>query len=95
VILIDALDELRYRPIGNTVLDWLNWCPELPSNVRILVTSRSDPDWLADPGGSGVFLLVGRPCRFSPCRPKADREEETAIEQKPRGFVFVFKYGAG
>ena len=47
VILIDALDELRYRLLGDTVLDWLTQCPELPANIRILVTSRPDPDWLA------------------------------------------------
>ena len=47
VILIDALDELRYRALGDTVLDWLTQCPELPANMRILVTSRSEPEWLA------------------------------------------------
>ena len=47
VILIDALDELRYRSLGDTVLNWLTQCPELPANVRIVVTSRPDKEWLA------------------------------------------------
>ena len=47
VVVIDALDELRYRAMGETVLDWLIQAPELPANVRILVTSRPEQDWLA------------------------------------------------
>jgi len=45
VVLIDALDELRYhRAAGGarTVLDWLIDCPEdaLPANVHFVLTSR-------------------------------------------------------
>jgi tetratricopeptide (TPR) repeat protein len=47
VVLIDAVDELRYRASGDTVLGWLTQCPELPANVRILLTSRPDREWLA------------------------------------------------
>jgi WD40 repeat protein len=42
VILIDALDELRYSPAGESALDWLATCPELPANVGFLLTSRPD-----------------------------------------------------
>src|SRR5207253_2405251 len=42
VILIDALDELRYRDIEQTLLSWLATCPELPANVRFVLTSRPD-----------------------------------------------------
>ncbi|KQW03323.1 ATP-binding protein [Streptomyces sp. Root369] len=39
VILIDALDEGAHEP-GATLLDWLATGPELPPNVRFVVTSR-------------------------------------------------------
>ncbi|MFI7029966.1 AAA family ATPase [Microbispora rosea] len=45
VVLIDAIDELRYRWSRRSaadVLAWLEDCPELPSNMRFLITSRSD-----------------------------------------------------
>lgn len=47
VVFVDALDELRYRwhTSGGRedVLDWLAQCPELPPNVRIVLSSRPDP----------------------------------------------------
>ena len=42
VILIDALDELRYNYKQNNILNWLAQCPELPSNVRFVLTSRPE-----------------------------------------------------
>jgi WD40 repeat protein len=42
VILVDALDELRYHSSGTTALDWLASCPELPPNVRFVLSSRPD-----------------------------------------------------
>lgn len=42
VILVDALDELRYHRGSETALDWLAACPELPANVRFVLTSRPD-----------------------------------------------------
>jgi hypothetical protein len=40
VLLIDALDELaEYDPTG-TIVEWLTNCPELPPNIKILMTSR-------------------------------------------------------
>jgi hypothetical protein len=42
ILLVDALDELRYRSGGESLLDWLAACPELPPNVDIVLTSRPD-----------------------------------------------------
>lgn len=42
VILVDALDELRFRPGPDNILEWLATCPELPGNVRFILTSRPD-----------------------------------------------------
>jgi tetratricopeptide (TPR) repeat protein len=39
-ILIDALDELRYHQTEHTLLHWLTHCPQLPDNVRFVLTSR-------------------------------------------------------
>ena len=52
VILVDALDEVRYQPTDEDMLAWLTNCPELPSNVRFVLTSRP-------PEGS-VRLLVDK-----------------------------------
>lgn len=46
-VFIDAIDELRFRPAGGTMLDWLATCAELPPNVRFVITSRPDTDLLA------------------------------------------------
>jgi WD40 repeat protein/energy-coupling factor transporter ATP-binding protein EcfA2 len=46
VILLDALDEVRYGLRGENVLSWLASCPPLPANVQIVLTSRPDPDLL-------------------------------------------------
>ncbi|HEY0637441.1 MAG TPA: hypothetical protein VGD67_07325 [Pseudonocardiaceae bacterium] len=45
VLLLDGLDELRHQPTSPrwTILDWLANCPDLPSNVRVVATSRPDP----------------------------------------------------
>jgi hypothetical protein len=40
VILVDALDELSRFRGGMSILDWLERVPELPANVRFVVTSR-------------------------------------------------------
>ncbi|MBT2447432.1 hypothetical protein J7F03_10160 [Streptomyces sp. ISL-43] len=42
VILVDALDEGAHGP-GATLLDWLATGPELPANVRVVVSSRPHP----------------------------------------------------
>jgi WD40 repeat protein len=43
VVLVDALDEVRWGPSGEDLLFWLSTCPELPPNVRVVLTSRPDP----------------------------------------------------
>ncbi len=47
VILVDALDELRYRPESSGLLEWLASCPDLPPNCKFVLTSRPDHDLLA------------------------------------------------
>jgi len=42
VVLVDALDELRYRDPELSLLRWLADCPELPANLRFVLTSRKD-----------------------------------------------------
>lgn len=43
VVLVDALDEVRFHTTEQHLLSWLIACPELPQNVRIVLTSRA-PD---------------------------------------------------
>lgn len=52
VVLVDALDELRYRDAEKSLLKWLAGCPELPANLRFILTSRPDNDLLNDFLGS-------------------------------------------
>jgi hypothetical protein len=40
-ILVDALDEIRYHPNPENILTWLTNCPEIPENVRFVLTSRA------------------------------------------------------
>ena len=40
VILVDALDETRYHDTQDNILKWLTNCPELPPNVRFVLSSR-------------------------------------------------------
>jgi tetratricopeptide (TPR) repeat protein len=47
VVLIDALDELRFRDQDGSLLDWLVNCPPLPDNVRMVLTSRPSLGQLA------------------------------------------------
>jgi tetratricopeptide (TPR) repeat protein len=42
IILVDALDELRYTSGRHTILDWLVSCPELPQNVCFILSTRPD-----------------------------------------------------
>ncbi len=42
LVFVDALDELRFTSTRPNVLDWLATCPELPGNVRVIVSSRAD-----------------------------------------------------
>jgi tetratricopeptide (TPR) repeat protein len=47
VILVDALDELRFGEENGNLMQWLANCPPLPENVRIVLTSRPSRDQLA------------------------------------------------
>jgi tetratricopeptide (TPR) repeat protein len=40
VVLVDAIDELRDTVGQATILTWLAECPELPPNVRVVLTTR-------------------------------------------------------
>src|SRR6478752_2490571 len=40
VVLIDALDEIRYHDVEGNILKWLTKCPALPDNIRFVLTSR-------------------------------------------------------
>ena len=40
VILVDALDELVFGQNGQTLMAWLSDCPQLPENLRIVLSSR-------------------------------------------------------
>lgn len=44
VVLVDALDEIRYHRTENNILSWLTNCPspQLPSNIRFVLSSRRD-----------------------------------------------------
>lgn len=44
VVLVDALDEVRFMPEGDSVVDWLATSPDLPANVSLVLTCRQDPD---------------------------------------------------
>jgi hypothetical protein len=46
VVLVDALDELRYQDSELSLLKWLTNCPEVPANLRFVLTCRPDDDLL-------------------------------------------------
>jgi hypothetical protein len=52
VVLVDALDELRYRDSEPDLLKWLANCPELPANLRFVLTCRPDDGLLRTFQGS-------------------------------------------
>jgi hypothetical protein len=58
VVLVDALDELKFRTPGETLLNWLETCPELPPNLRFVLTSRPDPDLLSRFRGAQALGIV-------------------------------------
>lgn len=60
VILVDALDELRQYRGEQSILNWLAGCPELPPNVRFVLTSRPDPLLSLLRGRQGVWLVEQR-----------------------------------
>jgi hypothetical protein len=40
VVLVDGLDEIRYHSTTDNILTWLSNSPELPQNIRFVLTSR-------------------------------------------------------
>jgi hypothetical protein len=42
VVLVDALDELSLEQGQTTILNWLAACPQLPPNLRFVLSSRPD-----------------------------------------------------
>jgi hypothetical protein len=40
VILVDALDEIRYHATAESILTWFTHCSEFPENIRFVMTSR-------------------------------------------------------
>jgi hypothetical protein len=42
VVLVDAVDEATDELSGTSIVDWLAAAPELPPNVRLVLTSRED-----------------------------------------------------
>ncbi len=40
VILVDALDEIRYHQTAENILAWLTHCRDLPENIRFVLSSR-------------------------------------------------------
>lgn len=58
VVLVDALDELKFRAPGETLLNWLETCPAPPQNLRFVLTSRPDSDLLARFRGSQAAGIV-------------------------------------
>jgi len=77
VVLIDGLDELRYRTEGETVLDWLTKLPELPPNVCLVLSSRPDDGLLA--------LFRERQREW--LRESAIESDATAVEADAGGFA--------
>lgn len=60
VILVDALDELRYHALDNDILAWLTNCPPLAENIRFVLTSRPSQGALrtfADKQGDSVRAM--------------------------------------
>ncbi|EEP70534.1 hypothetical protein MCAG_00861 [Micromonospora sp. ATCC 39149] len=55
VVLVDALDEIRFRADEASLTQWLASCSPLPANVRVVVSSRPDAELL------DRFRIVQRP----------------------------------
>ncbi|RJL35272.1 ATP-binding protein [Bailinhaonella thermotolerans] len=60
VLLVDGVDELARSPGGGELLDWLTAGPDLPSNVRVILTSREHE--------ALERLRLGRPGRVAEIR---------------------------
>ena len=85
VILVDGLDELRYFSGEEGILYWLTTCPELPDNVRLVLTSRPDDELLREFRGRQQPWLVELSIEASSDKVQADvrRYAERIAAQDP------------
>jgi hypothetical protein len=79
LILVDALDELRFQPAGVSLLEWLASCAELPPNVRIVLSARPDPDLLARFRSTQHHWI--REEQVNPREPLAQHDVESYLRQ--------------
>ena len=95
VVLVDAIDELRDTVGQATILTWLAECPELPPNVRVVLTTRLGYDaqlaefrqkqgrWLReltiDPRSDDVQADVRRYAAPARCREGGERSRCRAM----------------
>ncbi|SNY88898.1 WD40 repeat [Nocardia amikacinitolerans] len=79
LVVIDGVDELRFLP-GDQVANVLNWlavCPELPANIRVVVTARPDR----------VLLSRFRGAQRRWLRELAISEESTEVDRDLRRYT--------
>jgi len=77
VILLDALDELRYNPAEQDILQMLRGLTELPENIRFIISTR--PEAFLQP------LLDRRDC----CHLKLDKQLQSNLEDDLRAYAQV------
>ena len=85
IVLIDALDELRYRNDRGELLSWLANLPELPANLKFVLTSRPDDVLLGEFRRRQGGRLVEIRLREDDPDLQADvREYATALANEPQ-----------
>jgi hypothetical protein len=81
VVLIDALDEISYHPTIENIRTWLTNCPQLPENIRFVLTSRP-------PGEALKFFCDKQAPRLSQLTiAKEDRNVKEDIKRFLKGLV--------
>ncbi len=87
VILVDALDELRYQPGGDHILKWLASCPELPANVRLVLSSRPDDELLAVFRGAQASWLRELPLPTDKVQQAQDPQGYAAVQADVQAYA--------
>lgn len=87
VILVDALDELRYQPGGDHILKWLASCPELPANVRFVLSSRPDDELLAVFRGAQASWLRELPLPTDKVQQAQDPQGYAAVQADVQAYA--------
>lgn len=87
VILVDAIDELRYQPGGDNILKWLAGCPELPANVRFVLSSRPDEELLAVFRGAQAAWLRELPLPTDKAQQARDPQGYAAVQADLQGYA--------